>query len=152
MPAYFFDSSALLKRYIDEAGSAWIRATIRYSSLPCYVAQITGVEVVSAIVRQAAGKYITPRVRDAAITEFKKDFADSYDIAVLNQAVIESAMRLAERRLLRGYDAVQLAAALSVAEHARQLALGSVFVGADANLNHAAAAEGLAVENPNDHA
>jgi predicted nucleic acid-binding protein len=152
MPAYFLDSSALLKRYIDEAGSEWVRDTIRQSTQPCFIAQVAGVEIVSAITRLHAGKAITPRARDAAITAFKSDFAGSYDVAMLSMDVTENAMRLAERRVLRGYDAIQLAAALFVAERAQRRSLELLFVCADTSLNRAAAAEGLKVENPNDHA
>lgn len=151
MPAYFLDSSALLKRYIDEAGSAWVRRMIRQSSQPCFVAQVAGVEVISAIARIAAGRNITTRNRDAAIAEFKRDFAGSYDIAMLSLSVTDSAMKLAERHLLRGYDAIQLATALFVAERAKRHSLDLAFVCADVILNRAATMEGLAVENPNDH-
>jgi predicted nucleic acid-binding protein len=60
-------------------------------------------------------------------------------------------MDLAERHVLRGYDAVQLAAALKV--HREYVAFGGscTLVSADAELNSAALAEGLSVENPNDH-
>jgi uncharacterized protein len=61
-------------------------------------------------------------------------------------------MDLAERHGLRGYDAVQLASAITIKDV--QAALGlpiSVFVSADKRLNAAASAEGLIVENPNDH-
>ena len=59
---------------------------------------------------------------------------------------------LADRYGLRGYDAVQLAAA--VAAQARLSRISNsrlIFVSADNDLNNAALAEGLAVENPNDH-
>lgn len=61
-------------------------------------------------------------------------------------------MTLAEMRVLRGYDAVQLAAALEV--NAASLSLGMptvTLVSADTELNAAAAAEGLPIENPNAH-
>lgn len=151
MPAYFLDSSALLKRYIDEAGSEWVRAIIQQSSRPCFIAQVAGVEIVSAITRLSASKSITSRAKDKAIAEFKRDFAGSYDIAMLSMDVTESAMRLAERRVLRGYDAIQLAAALFVSERAQRRSIDLLFVCADSQLNRAALVEGLVVENPNDH-
>jgi hypothetical protein len=60
-------------------------------------------------------------------------------------------MALAETHALRGYDAVQLAAALNV--NSACAAAGAVFtlVSADGELNAAARAEGLAVEDPNLH-
>jgi hypothetical protein len=61
-------------------------------------------------------------------------------------------MGLAEKHGLRGYDSVQLAAALEL-QAARTLAsLPSVtFVSADDKLNTAAVLEGLLVESPNTH-
>ena len=53
---------------------------------------------------------------------------------------------------LRGYDAVQLAAVLQVRDE--RVALGAtpiILVSADTELNAAAMAEGLLVENPNNH-
>lgn len=59
-------------------------------------------------------------------------------------------MALAEKYRLRGYDAVQLAAGSQL--HAAALVKGfpaPVFVSADAQLNAAALAEALAVDDPN---
>jgi uncharacterized protein len=53
---------------------------------------------------------------------------------------------------VRGYDAVQLAAAVEVQIRGDTLGLPVLtLVSADEDLNVAAAAEGLAVENPNRH-
>jgi hypothetical protein len=57
------------------------------------------------------------------------------------------AASLARRHALRGYDAVQLAAALEIHSRAPSLTLLS----ADADLNAAATAEGLAADDPNLH-
>jgi hypothetical protein len=60
-------------------------------------------------------------------------------------------MALAEAHAIRGYDAVHLAAALELS--AASLAIGTtvMLISADTALNTAAAAEGLAVEDPNAH-
>ncbi|MBI2301232.1 MAG: nucleic acid-binding protein, partial [Armatimonadetes bacterium] len=58
----------------------------------------------------------------------------------------------AEQQRLRGYDAVQLASALSLQQ--RLPAAGAaldLFVSADADLNRAAVAAGLTVEDPDQH-
>ena len=58
-------------------------------------------------------------------------------------------MDLAERRGLRGYDAVHLAAALVVAAAQRDVGRPPLtFVSADTAQRQAAAAEGLPVEDP----
>lgn len=61
-------------------------------------------------------------------------------------------MRFAEVHRLRGYDAVQLGAAVEL--HVLREAAGLpplVFVSADQPLNAAAASEGLVVDDPNRH-
>ena len=57
------------------------------------------------------------------------------------------AASLAKRHGLRGYDAVQLAATLETHSHLPSVTMLS----GDANLNAAAQAEGLAVDDPNSH-
>ena len=61
-------------------------------------------------------------------------------------------MTLAETYGLRGYDAVQLAAAVEVNASYRSAGLPPItLVSADVELNAAASAEGLTVDNPNFH-
>ena len=79
-----------------------------------------------------------------AIREFQRDFTVEFDVIEVTGGVISDAMRLAERHALRGYDAVQLSAALAVSAAAQS-------IGSDLDLNSAAAVEGLAVQDPNDH-
>lgn len=61
-------------------------------------------------------------------------------------------MKMATKHALRGYDAVQLTAALDANAELLASSLPPVIiVSADTELNAAAIAEGLSVENPNDH-
>jgi predicted nucleic acid-binding protein len=86
-----------------------------------------------------------------ALRDFEFDFVSQYRICDVSAEVVSRAMALARAHPLKGYDAVQLASA-SVA-HEELLALGYhiTFVSADRTLNHAARAEGLSTDNPNDH-
>lgn len=53
MPAYYFDSSALVKRYVAETGTAWVTGLMDPAAGNLlYVARLTGVEVVSAFARR----------------------------------------------------------------------------------------------------
>ena len=66
--------------------------------------------------------------------------------------LVAAAMKLARSHALRGYDAVQLASAIEV--HQARVAAGAsplTIISADEPLNTAAVAEGLLVENPNNH-
>jgi len=70
-----------------------------------------------------------------------------YFIVEVSATLVEQAAALARTHALRGYDAVQLAAAIEVHAHAPSLTLLS----ADIDLNAAAVAEGLLVDDPNSH-
>jgi uncharacterized protein len=150
---YFFDSSALVKRYAHETGSDWILAltepTARHS---LYIARITAVEVVSALTRRQRGGSVSDIDAATAMAAFRHDLSHQYRVVEINPAVITQAMQLAETHGLRGYDAVQLAAALIVQKMRETLGLPALeLVSADRDLNEAATAEDLTVDNPNSH-
>lgn len=87
-----------------------------------------------------------------ALTRFHRSFLRRYVIVEINPPLILRATTLAETYALRSYDAVQLAAALTI-HHERVTAglLTLTVISADNDLNAAAVAEGLAVDNPNNH-
>jgi hypothetical protein len=61
-------------------------------------------------------------------------------------------MALAERHGLRGYDAIQLAAALEINSFRTGQGLPPItLLSADAELNAAAVRDGLTVDDPNSH-
>lgn len=87
-----------------------------------------------------------------SIKRLKKSLENRYAFVEVSANIAERAMDLAEKYGLRGYDAVQLSSAIYI-EQKRKSSLMSLitFVSADNDLNKAAFAEGLQVENPNDY-
>lgn len=154
MADFYFDSSALVKRYVVEAGSARVSELLDLASgNEVIIVAVTPVEMIAAIARRVRGGTMTPEDATTAFNLIRSDVQTGYQVVELTEAVIARAMGLAERHALRGYDAVQLAGALMV----NALLLGSdlppiTFVSADAELNGVAVIEGLPVENPNHHA
>jgi predicted nucleic acid-binding protein len=161
---YFFDSSGLVKRYVAEIGTAWTRGLTDPSvGNGIYIAQITGVEVIAAINKRASGG--TPSISKAdaakAITEFRLDYANQYNALEIADQIIAAAMTFAETYVLRGYDAVQLAVAVAINNQliAETAALGIsapivpvlTLISSDIGLNTAATAEGLQVDDANNH-
>ena len=148
MAAFFLDTSTVLKRYVQETGTAWVQApaapTVRHSP---FVVRITLAETVAAITRRERGGSITPQDAATAVADFQLDFARQYRVVEVSAGLVAQAATLARRHALRGYDAVQLVAALEI--HATDSSL--TLLSADAELNTAATAEGLAVEDPNSH-
>ncbi|MDQ3814744.1 MAG: type II toxin-antitoxin system VapC family toxin [Armatimonadota bacterium] len=147
MAVYFLDSSATVKRHINEAGSAWVMSLVDPTAgHRIHLTRITGVEVVSAITRRERSGSIAAIDAAAMLTDFRYDFANQYRITEITPSLISRAMTLAETYALRGYDAVQLAAALAVNAEGQAAGLPVLtLVSADLELNTAALAEGLLV-------
>lgn len=150
MAVYFFDSSAVVKRYINETGTLWVQsvADARSGNL-IYIAAITSVEVVAAITRRMKSGSITSQDGALAISEFRHHLSNEYFEIEMKHPVISRAMLIAESHALRGYDAVQLAAALEVNANLLSLAMPALtLVSSDNDLNAAASVEALKIENP----
>jgi predicted nucleic acid-binding protein len=150
---HLFDSSAIVKRYSRETGTAWVRTlTDPTSSNIIYLARITEVEVVCAISRQAKKGSISATDAASAITRFCGEFASRYKVVEITSSLTWQAMQQTQKHHLRAYDAVQLAAALQVNNECLALGISSfMLISSDIALNTAAAAEGLAVDDPNNH-
>jgi predicted nucleic acid-binding protein len=158
MAIYFFDTSALVKRYALEDGRKWVQGiTDPDASHRIYIGRITGAEVVAAMSQNVRDGDTTPVDAAKVIADFRYDFDNQYSIIEITDVVVTTAMRLIETHTLKGYDGVQLAAALEIQNQLLSIGL-SVFghpalimVSADKQLNKAALAEGLVVENPQAH-
>jgi uncharacterized protein len=152
MAILFLDSSAVAKHYIIEPGSRWVKTALDPAGEnQIHVSLLAGVEVIAAITRRRREGSLGADAAAAAIRELRDDFEFLYQHVAVNEPVVEQAMRLAEKHALRGYDAVQLAAGMTLNDRCLNLGLSILFVCADAALNTAATAEGLQVENPNLH-
>ncbi len=148
MAAYFLDTSTVLKRYVQETGTAWVQALAAPSARhSLFVVRITLAESVAAITRRERGGSITSQDAATAVADFQLDFARQYRVVEVSAGLVAQAATLARRHALRGYDAVQLAAAVEV----HLLIPSLTLLSADADLNAAAAAEGLLVDDPNSH-
>ncbi len=157
MAYYFFDSSALVKYYVAEVGSQWVRGIVdaQLNAKPTNeiaIAHVTGAEIVAAISRRVRMNLTTAADGAKAIGVFNTHFQTKYRVIIATLEVVERAMRLAEKYALRGYDAIQLAAVLIVEEEMTANGLGPLtLISADLELNRAAQAEGLLTDDPNQH-
>lgn len=157
MAFQFFDSSSLVKKYISETGTNWVRNI--FSAVPAheiYVSRITEVEVTAAIVRRKKGGSLSASDAALAIQQLRSDFLTRFRILDVAANVATQACAVVETHALRGYDAVQLASAINI--YNRLLSLGAnpsqvsfTFISSDNELNTAAQIEGLTIENPNNY-
>ncbi|MDM3844626.1 MAG: type II toxin-antitoxin system VapC family toxin [Aphanizomenon gracile PMC649.10] len=150
---YFIDSSALVKRYVNEIGSAWMLGLFDPSlKNEVFIAAITGVEIIAAITRRSRTRNIS--MTDAILirNQFKNNLQKNYQIVEITESIINSGMALSKIYGLRGYDAIQLAAGRAVNNVCIANGLSPItFVSADKELNAAVASEGLMIENPNNY-
>jgi uncharacterized protein len=153
MAAFIFDASAIVKRYVRETGMGWVQAlTDPAAGHEIFLTRITRVEVIAAMARRGRGGLLPSTSAAAIVTQFRHDVGHQYNTLEIIPNLLTEAERLAEVHALRGYDAVQLAATLSLNQARSAAGLSPLtFISADAELNRAALTEGLSVEDPNAH-
>src|SRR5262249_39161307 len=106
MPSYFFDSSALVKRYHFEPGSAWVRSICDpRTRLALYLSQLAQVEVVSGWRRTGRRETLHPSFVHTLVTLFGRHLVLSnparprlmYRLIALSPTVLDLAAELCNR-------------------------------------------------------
>ena len=115
MAWYYLDTSALAKHYVQETGTPWIRSLFAPTQgHRLWTVRLSGPELVAALWRKVRTGEESAASIGQAVQVFRAHWQHRYQIVEVTPLVVEEAMRLAEQRGLRGYDAVHLAAALSI--------------------------------------
>jgi predicted nucleic acid-binding protein len=106
----YLDTSALIKRYVEEPGSEDV---LDWMDLADTIGTglVTRAEVAAAITRAMRMNHLTEQVSVKALSKFRQEWVDFHRIPV-NEELIARADFLACQHGLRGYNAVHLAAAL----------------------------------------
>ena len=149
----YLDTSALLKRYVVEVGSTWIKQQCNASTGNVLATSIiTKAEATAALAAKLRLGGLSLQDHQTAEKELFADFANAYRLVAIDQPLVDLAGALAKRQALRGYDAVQLAAAVTLNDVLVQEQLSPLtFITADDDLLKAASGEGLTTDNPNLH-
>lgn len=155
MATYFLDTLALVKRHGVEPGHAWVQALYaprgRNSIVVAEVALVEVAAAFSRMMRESVPR-LTPARRNRVMSDFDSRFLRQYIVIAVDRSIITRAADLCRTHPLRAYDAIQLACALTRRDDDVADGLPApTFVCADTALLAAAAAEGLAIENPNSH-
>ncbi len=153
MSIAYFDTSALLKQYVTERGSEWVKAYL--AKLPVYgvfTSCLVTVEMTSAFARRLRENILTVDAFGTVEQAFDYDVKHRYSLLDVTPMILTEARHLTKRYPLRAYDAVHLATAWLANQKlimARKSPL--TFICADNRLVASAEAEGLLVENPNNY-
>ena len=149
---FFFDASALVKRYTREVGSDEINflfGNVSLERLQCLT--LGTVEVFWICVRKRNDSRITDRQFAQAVTHLRHEMinrqSDFKTISVPDSLVWDS-MPWIETHSLNSVDAIVLCSALDIATELRNTGDTLVLVASDRRLLRAARTEGLQVFNP----
>ena len=153
MASTYVESSALVKRYVAEVDSAWVRRLVaRPVHQVLYTATLTEVEVRSALQRLVREGRLDMVQAQRLTQRVTQHFTRRYQVIRITRTIVTQAGMVLERHPLRAYDAVQLACALAVQRLMHQWGMPPpLFVTADDALLVAARAEGFPVDNPLQH-
>lgn len=139
----YLDSSSLFKRLVEEEHgddvAAWVEAADVVAA-----SRVAYPEVAAALARRRAGGQITTGDTHRALGALEAAWGDVLIVDLAERLAAE----LAVRHVLRGFDAVHLAAAVTLRD-----AVGTdgvAFSSFDDELNRAAVSEGLIVLEPGD--
>lgn len=110
----YLDSSALVKRFVDESGSVAVVSALAEASA-VLTSLIAYPEIRAALARAVRMGRLDGRVLDALVVELDRVWA-ALDVVEVTDALAHRAGELAQAHGLRGYDSVHLAAALMATE------------------------------------
>lgn len=133
----YFDTSALIKRYVDENGRREVLQLLR--SHDCVTSALLSVELRSALRRRVADGSLDQDQVPGILKRFASD-CEFWALVEINRDVLKTAEILVARHPLRTLDAIHVASAQLFAARA---ALKLTFVSADASQTAAAASIGL---------
>lgn len=134
----YCDTSALIKRYIEEDGTDLVDALWEKSN-GIATSAVAFAEALSAFNRRYREGFLSIKEYNAAVEKFKGDYGFLILVPIDN-VLNHTIETIIKRHPLRGFDAIHLASALIFA---RLEDNGLQFACFDKNLNDAARKEGL---------
>lgn len=148
MANYFLDSSALVKRYVEEPGSDWVVGLGGAGrGDPIIVSRLAWLEVTSAAVRRARAGDLGEQDLRWLLGRLEEDMRRRYRVVAVGEGTIVQAWDLVVKHGLRAADGLQLACALA-ARSSLPEGESLTLVSSDRELNEAAVAEQVGVVDP----
>lgn len=141
MSRAYFDTSALIKRYVDEKGRREVLQLLRQHQ--CVTSQLLSVELRSALRRRVTDGSLDARRVPQILKRFAAD-REFWALIEVTSDVLQAAEKLVAAHPLRTLDAIHVASAELFAD--RLATSDLTFVSADARQTAIAAAIGMATE------
>jgi len=140
---YYVDTSALVKRYYIEKGSAWVHSLFRPDHL-LVVSKVAYAELLAALARKRREKEVGEEDFARAVESFQEEWKE-FVVVEVTDAVFADLLPVVRRHPLRGFDAIHLCSALWFRKRTKAEVL---FVCSDHNLLTAAQKEKLGIRDP----
>lgn len=140
---YYLDTSALVKRYYTEKGSARVHSLFQAENL-LVVSKVAYAELLAALVRKRRDKEIGEADFGRAVGSFQDEWKE-FLVVEVTDAIFTDLLPLVRRHPLRGFEAIHLCSALWLRKRLKSEVL---FVCSDHNLLAAAEKEKFVVYDP----
>ena len=139
----YFDSSALVKRYVEELGTNSVRSILSGGE-EIATSKLTYPEILSALARKHRAGEIAKKLLQDLVARFERDW---YHILVIefHNDLLQIVKFLIEKHPIKAVDAIHLSSALWLKLSSK---IDVTFVASDLNLIKAAQAEKLQIINP----
>jgi uncharacterized protein len=138
----YFDTSALIKKYIDEKGSDKVDELFNNAE-NIFVSNITEIETLSTFKRLQIENEITEKEYQQLKKEIEIDF-HSFEIIELDDEVINYSKKVIEKYQLKSLDSIQLGSLLVIKN------MLDHFIVCDKKLLEAGKKEKINIINPNE--
>jgi predicted nucleic acid-binding protein len=141
----YLDSSALVKRYVEEQGTDFVKSVLAGNGL-ITTSKLTYPEILSALMRKVRTGEIERKTFNGIVDVFDKDW-DHVLVLDFHKDLLQIVRILIEKHPLKAADAIHLSSALWLRHSSKA---DVTFIASDSNLLKAARAEKLQVMNPLD--
>lgn len=141
----YFDSSALVKRYVEEDGSDTVESILSDNEdVDIITSKLTYAEMHSAFKRKEREGNISEKQLNEGVNNFEEDWKQLLNVEIHDE-LLPVIKKVIHKYTLRGADAIHLSSALWFNKLVRT---DVTFVASDKNLLKVAISEGLQAINP----
>ena len=151
MDYFYWDASALAKRYTTEVGTPIVNNLFtRFTHARTMCLHICTGEIISILVRKKNAGILTDVVFTQAMSNFRSEVLDDahFSLVSITNSLIEASYQLIEKYSLNATDALILQSAVEVVTTFGRADNNLVLITSDLRLLRAAQAEGVLTFNP----
>jgi len=148
MVTFYFDTSALVKRYHVEIGTDIIDKIFELEDPKFVISHWTVLEFTVALSAKVRRKELSKESFNVVVSRFLRDILDDFTITSVNDELVALATPLTVKYSLPSSDCLQLACVLSLKSTLESVGEKPVLICSDMDLSRAAQREGIRSINP----